>query len=354
MTERVFRFKGACNNYPWGRTGSESLASQLQRKNDRDFQLTEDAFYSELWFGDYPNFLARLLEAGELLKDVIGQNKEGMLGKTASEALDGNLPFLPKILSIAKALPLQFHPNKGLAAKLHEQDPGNFKDPNHKPEIAVALSRFEIFAGFKPLPEIEPLFRLPPLQQFGPSLADAAARSDKELREVVRSMLEADAKTIKSLITLLYTNFLILNPGEAIYMPADDIHAYLSGDIVEYMARSDNVLNLGFCTHAERYYLDVFTNALTFEAHSTNDVMLSSQKSEKSKSGRTVVFSRLFASSTLLKADLQAEESDKISASDGLGVFIITKGEGDLIADGKEFDLSKGSIFFVAQGIPVE
>jgi mannose-6-phosphate isomerase len=40
-------------------------------------------------------------------------------------------------------------------------------------------------------------------------------------------------------------NFLTLNPGEAIYIPADGIHAYLSGDIIECMARSNNVLNSG-------------------------------------------------------------------------------------------------------------
>jgi hypothetical protein len=98
MIERVFRLKGACNNYPWGKKGSESLASQLQRKNDTGFQLTEDEFYSELWFGDYPDFPARVLETGELLKDVIDRNKEDLLGKAALEKFDGNLPFLPKVI----------------------------------------------------------------------------------------------------------------------------------------------------------------------------------------------------------------------------------------------------------------
>ncbi|KAK4455196.1 mannose-6-phosphate isomerase [Podospora aff. communis PSN243] len=391
MTERVFRLKGTCNNYPWGKKGSESLASQLQRKNNKDFQPKEDEFYSELWFGDYPDFPARVLETGELLKEVTDRNKEGLLGRAALEKFDGNLPFLPKILSISKALPLQIHPSKPLAAKLHAQDPENFEDPNHKPEIAIALSRFETFAGFKPLPEIAPLFRLPSLRQFAKNLPDAAAWSDKELREAVRNLLKADGKTIRdvqnalisasrdalgkaayihdlmprlqqqygpedpgSLVALICMNFLVLSPGEAIFIPADGIHAYLSGDIVECMARSDNVLNSGFCTDEERNDADMFTNALTFVAHSAKDIMLPSQKSEKSKSGKTVVFKPPIPEFELLKTDLQAGERDQISASDGPGVFIVTRGEGRLVADGREFEVSEGSIFFVAAGVPIQ
>ena len=53
---------------------------------------------------------------------------------------------------------MQIHPDKELAAKLHQKDPSKFEDSNHKPEIAVALSRFETFVGWKPLQEIQSLF----------------------------------------------------------------------------------------------------------------------------------------------------------------------------------------------------
>lgn len=46
-----------------------------------------------------------------------------------------------QIPSIRKALPLQIHPNKEVAAQLHKKDPEKFADPNHKPEIAVALEQ---------------------------------------------------------------------------------------------------------------------------------------------------------------------------------------------------------------------
>jgi mannose-6-phosphate isomerase len=57
-------------------------------------------------------------------------------------------------LAIAKALPLQIHPSKELATWLDEKDPEKFSDPNHKPEIAVALGEFESFVGFLPLSDL--------------------------------------------------------------------------------------------------------------------------------------------------------------------------------------------------------
>ncbi|KAJ3334468.1 Mannose-6-phosphate isomerase, partial [Kappamyces sp. JEL0680] len=65
-----------------------------------------------------------------------------------------DLPFLLKILSIRKALSIQAHPDKVLGARLHAEFPTIYKDPNHKPEMAVALTTFEAFIGFRPLEEI--------------------------------------------------------------------------------------------------------------------------------------------------------------------------------------------------------
>lgn len=54
-------------------------------------------------------------------------------------ALGTSLTFLFKVLSVRTALSIQAHPNKALAEKLHVEFPDKYKDPNHKPEIAVAL-----------------------------------------------------------------------------------------------------------------------------------------------------------------------------------------------------------------------
>ncbi len=115
--------------------------------------------------GDYPVLPARVLKTGEELHKAVDDDKENLLGENCIKKFGGVLPFLPKILSIAKALPLQIHPNKDLAAKLHAKNPDQFTDDNHKPEIAIALGPFEVFAGWKPQTEIDGLFEaLHPLQ----------------------------------------------------------------------------------------------------------------------------------------------------------------------------------------------
>lgn len=40
------------------------------------------------------------------------------------------------------------------AQRLHEQDPVHYPDRNHKPELAYALTRFELLCGFRPAREI--------------------------------------------------------------------------------------------------------------------------------------------------------------------------------------------------------
>ncbi|KAI1082527.1 mannose-6-phosphate isomerase [Whalleya microplaca] len=388
--ERVFQLSGTCNSYPWGKKGKQSLAAQLCAQTPgTDFQIKDDEFYSEMWFGDYPDFPARKLDTGEPLAEVLRQNKQQLLGEKVIESFDSQLPYLPKILSIAKALPLQLHPNKDLATKLHEKDPDNFTDPNHKPEIAVALGKFEVFAGFKPLDKIAPLFKLPALQQF--SSNQQSSWTDQTLREVTRKLLKADLQTVKkvqtelsktpkdqlgdaayildllprlqdqygpedagSLVALLCMNFLVFNAGDAVWIPADGIHAYLSGDIVECMARSNNVLNSGFCPPGDRNNADLFADTLTFKAHSKADVSLPSQKSNRSKKGKTVVYRPPMSEFDMLKTDLGAGESEELIASEGPGVLIVTSGDGVMHADNHQFQLKEGFIFFIAPGVPVK
>ena len=60
------------------------------------------------------------------------------------------LPFLFKILSVRTALSIQAHPDKALARKLHAARPDLYKDDNHKPEMAVAITPFEALCSFQP------------------------------------------------------------------------------------------------------------------------------------------------------------------------------------------------------------
>ncbi|KAJ0164711.1 Mannose-6-phosphate isomerase [Colletotrichum tanaceti] len=392
----VFQLSGTCNNYGWGRKGRDSLAARLCENSPGDFKIDDNEAYSEMWFGDYPDFPARVLETGELLKDVLDRNKETLLGPKVVRDLDAQLPYLPKILSIAKALPLQIHPNKSLASRLHEQDPEAFTDPNHKPEIAVALGRFEVFAGFKPLDRIAPVFdNISALRRaFVPDGTSSSSSNwtDETLREVTRRILLADEATVEeaaralaetpreefgdddayvadllprlqeqygagdpgTLVALLCMNFLTLGAGDALYIPADGIHAYLSGDIVECMARSNNVLNTGFCPPGDRANVDLFSKTLTFKAHAREDVLLPAEASPRGARGRTVVYPPPLREFDMLKTDLDGDGgngTEVIRAGEGPAVAIVTDGEGVLEADGKRFDVKAGYIFFIAHGV---
>ncbi|KAI0197008.1 RmlC-like cupin domain-containing protein [Astrocystis sublimbata] len=388
-SDRVFQLAGTCNEYPWGKKGSDSLAARLCEKTPGgDFKIESNKYYSEMWFGDYPDFPGRKLATGEPLADVLKRDQERLLGKKVITQFDAQLPFLPKILSIAKALPLQIHPNKDLAAKLQEQDPENFTDANHKPEIALALSKFEVFAGFKPLDEITPLFNLAPLKRF--DVGGGGKWTNETLRNVTRELLKLELDSVKSiqselsalskselgdaayildllprlqdqygpedagsLVALLCMNYMVFQAGDAIYIPADGIHAYLAGDIVECMARSNNVLNVGFCPPADRNNIDLFANTLTFKAHSKEDVILPSEPSDKSKNSKTVVYKPPMNEFDMLRTVMEGSESEEITASDGPGVMIVTSGQGTLHADGSKFDLSAGYIFYIAPGVDI-
>lgn len=218
---------------------------------------------------------------------------------------------------MAKALSIQAHPDKRLAAELHAVRPDIYRDGNHKPEMALALTPFEAMCGFRSLAEISKGFEACPelrslvggdevaalaeaaTQQGGeadggsgcdaaaastaaPSGSDADAIGKAALKAAFASYMSkvddaaALAKATNSLVERLradssalpatrdlilrlseqypgdiglfaplWLNSLTLQPGQAIFLAANEPHAYLSGDCVECMACSDNVVRAG-------------------------------------------------------------------------------------------------------------
>ncbi|KAH7140209.1 mannose-6-phosphate isomerase [Dactylonectria estremocensis] len=383
-SDLVFQLRGTCNNYDWGKKGSQSLAAQLCSKTSGDdFVIHDDKIYSEMWFGDYPNFPARVAETGELLADRI-YNKSSMLGEAGIKKFGGRLPFLPKILSIGKPLPLQIHPNKNLAAKLHKQDPDQFTDANHKPEIAVALTEFKAFVGWRTLKEIAEVFNLAALSTFVPE--NVSSWTNETLRAVIRNILHAEDATIRevlevlertprnelgksdyvldllpglkeqfvshdpaNLVAPLCMNYLVLQPGEALFIPADGIHAYISGDILECMARSDNMLATGFCgPRVDKSTIDTFSDTMTFKGCSRKDVELPKEKAHQASRGKTSIYSPPVEEFDILVTELEKAEKEFIVGATGPSIAIATKGKGTLQADGKSFDVEEGHIYYIA------
>jgi mannose-6-phosphate isomerase len=391
MADSVIQLKCDCNNYPWGRVGKQSLAATLCSKTNPDFKLDEDKNYAEMWMGTYPELPSYSLKTGEDLQQILNKNKEKLIGQAVLEKYGADLPFLPKILSIQKALPLQIHPDIELSKKLHKEDPENFTDDNHKPEIAVALGYFEAFVGFKPLADIENLLKLEPLQKYMPKNSQDGKLDDDALRELCRSFLSAEQDTVKStikalnsiskdslgsqayvldliprleeqygsedngnLVALVAMNFLTLEAGSAIYIPADGIHAYLSGDIVECMARSNNVLNTGFCPPADRNSVDMFCKALTFKQHDPEEPLIKRLKTDKSETGKTTEFAPPMSEFNMLVTELGKDEHETVKAVKGPSIQFVTSGSGKMSVGGQEYDLPEGAIFFIGQGVDVK
>ncbi|KAK4963853.1 hypothetical protein LTR66_012617 [Elasticomyces elasticus] len=407
--DAVLQLKCSCNQYPWGKKGSESLAARLcqqtpgwdqkggadslpdPEKKKTDFKIDEERYYSEMWIGTYPVLPSYVLETGEDLQDVLDRSPKELIGEpTMKKFGHTKLPYLPKVLSISKALPLQLHPNKEMAAKLHKETPQDFTDPNHKPEIALALGTFEAFCGFKPLRSIATLMELEPLKQFLPDVKKPEL-DDQGVKHIVHSMLTADDDTIASCVTaleklspdtfgkdtyipkliprlksqfdktdpgllvaLITMNYLVLQKGESIYIPADGIHAYLSGDIIECMARSNNVLNVGFCPTFERNSADLFCSLLTFTPHSADESMLKPVKYDGGKQGKTLVFAPPMSEFNMLQTTLGKNERETLAAVPGPSILIVTEGSATMKAQGKSFELKEGFAFFVGQGVELE
>ncbi|XP_039947746.1 mannose-6-phosphate isomerase [Bactrocera tryoni] len=255
---------GFVHKYEWGKVGKDSAVAQLATLNDPQFKVDEKTPYAELWMGSHPSGPSKYKSSGNTLQD--------------------ELPFLLKVLSINKALSIQVHPNKSEAQKLHAKEPNIYKDPNHKPEMAIALTPFTGLCGFRPLPEIRDiLLSIEPLKVLSVNdpndLNLLAANDELGLRNCYRQLMSAENDTIGACIesisqnytkelckydvleifitlkkdfpndvgvlSLFFLNVIRLQPGQAMFLGANQIHAYLSGDCVECMACSDNVIRAG-------------------------------------------------------------------------------------------------------------
>ena len=270
-----------------------------------------------------------------------------------------------------------------MAERLHAENPEKFGDANHKPEIAIALSRFESFVGFKPHEELIELLKLEPLRQF----SSGDVFNDESLRALCKTLLDLPPNNVSELIAellkapktdftnlehhdiqgllarvseqysqfdngnlvaVLLMNYLVLEPGEALCVPADSIHAYLSGDILECMARSDNVLNTGFCPRADRDNIELFSGALTFKPHTPADAYLAHKPSLLGLNGKTKTYDPPFSEFNVMCLELSPKESETQVQLQGPSILVVTHGSGELKISGTNefFEIREGNVFF--------
>ncbi|MEV1129853.1 mannose-6-phosphate isomerase, class I [Agromyces sp. NPDC049794] len=264
---------------------------------------------AELWLGAHAGSPARVVggasvDHGDLAAWIAAEPERALGAELAARG--ARLPFLLKLLAAGAPLSLQAHPTteQARAGFAREDADGipldaydrNYRDRHHKPELIVALSdTFDALSGFRPLGEVRDILGalraadaasaspepgaldLLELHLSGPdplrdtvewllrdgrgedtgeaawvvervtALAgsDDARRSPYELSfETVRALAEAYPGDPGVVISLLL-NRVRLRRGEALYLAAGNIHAYLDGLGIELMAASDNVLRGG-------------------------------------------------------------------------------------------------------------
>ncbi|MGY1606913.1 mannose-6-phosphate isomerase, class I [Geodermatophilus sp. SYSU D00700] len=278
----MWQMTNAVRHYPWGsRTVIPGLLGE---------PVPADRPYAELWMGGHPAEPS-VLSTGAPLDAAIADRPGEMLSAEVYERFGARLPFLMKVLAADAPLSLQAHPTMAQArvgyaaeeaAGVPKDDPTRtFKDPWHKPELLLALTTFEALCGFRPveeslhclaklqLPELKPTIAALArggLQAAIPQLLALSGMRRSHLVEVVAEkageyVAAHDPEFINTyrwaatlaetypgdpgVVISLMCNHLKLAPGEAVFLPAGNLHAYLSGAGVEVMASSDNVLRGG-------------------------------------------------------------------------------------------------------------
>jgi mannose-6-phosphate isomerase len=249
---------------------------------------------AELWLGAHPAAPSQVSGTDQSLADLVAADPLAALGAATVDRFGQRLPFLLKVLAAASPLSIQAHPTieQARAGFQEENDRGipldapnrNYVDPNHKPELICALTDFEALCGFRQVHDSASLFAAI-IAAGGTGFLGYPQRlvSEGGLREVVTALLTMPASHQRDLqasvlpacaavaaagsawaaecawaghlaeaypgdggvVLALLMNLVRLQPGQALFLGAGRIHAYLRGAGVEIMASSDNVLRCG-------------------------------------------------------------------------------------------------------------
>ena len=321
--KKICIMKNSIQDYAWGShtaianlTGNKSPSTKPQ---------------AELWMGAHPKApsLVKYNERWLSLLELIKQFPADILGKNVAIKFNNKLPYLFKVLAASKPLSIQAHPNLKQAKKGFERENRlgipldssirNYKDENHKPECICALTPFIALYGFRKISEIISLMEKICLQVLYKELNHLKRQPNSEgLKSFFHSLitidglrkeqiiehaitsaqkLSEDNPVFKWMINLykkypddmgifapILLNLISLKPGQAIFLPSGELHAYLDGLGIELMANSDNVLRGGLT----KKYIDIpeLLKVLNFEETDVNILL-----SQKDKNYESVYYS---------------------------------------------------------------
>jgi len=283
-TGSVQRLKNPVQHYAWGsRTAIADLTGRTHPTTEPE---------AEMWMGAHPKSPSMVVTGDQsvALNELIDRFPEEILGRSVSRRFDRQLPFLFKVLAAAEPLSIQAHPNRVQARRGYDRENQagiplgaphrNYRDANHKPEVICALTEFWGVNGFRTIEDLHRQLGQYCPDTFAKILASMRALAPSEaLRLLFESMLnmptaekeKAIAEAMDrakndrptdpistwliklqkaypgdiGILAPVILNLVCLAPGEAMYLPAGQLHAYLDGVGIELMANSDNVLRGG-------------------------------------------------------------------------------------------------------------
>ncbi|KAJ6485797.1 mannose-6-phosphate isomerase [Mycena sanguinolenta] len=396
----VFKIVPTAQKYDWGKIGINSKVAQFASASKiPGFVLEESAPYAELWMGTHPKSPSRVLGSNTILSEHLAAHPE-LIGKPVADRFDasnGNLPFLFKVLAIEKALSIQTHPDKATAEILFAQQPDIYKDANHKPEMALALTPFSALCGFLPLPTIATYIRttteltalIPPtivndFLAIAESSSPTGPAEKAALKNLFAAVMTADEALVKSQLDLLVAryktggakvegesqdvvdlvlrldsqfpgdigifcsfllNYVHLKPGQAIFLGAGEPHAYISGDIMECMANSDNVIRAGLTPKLRD--IPNLVSGLTYEAAppSKHVVFPTSFRSSEC----STLYDPPIPEFSVVQVLVGAGAKETHSTVAGPSIAIVTEGAGSVSWTGASnmMGISQGDVFFI-------
>ena len=386
----VYKIENGIQKYAWG--SSDGIPGLLGIDNSANEPM------AELWMGAHPKLPSKVLVNGGKteLNRFIAEEPARTLGPETAERFSKRLPFLFKVLAAGSPLSIQAHPSleQAAAGYQRENEAGvpldafnrNYKDDNHKPEIICALSEYHAMCGFRPLSGIVANFRMIDapvaaalaavletgmempefaLKTFFTKLMTLEGRLKEELitaavAAAVGSLslsgaaLEAEAFWIKrfaelypgdiGILSPLYLNLVTLEPGEALFLPAGELHAYLGGLGMELMANSDNVLRGGLTPK----HVDVSELLSTLSFGSGEPEILHPVRLSDFEAGYSTPAPEFRLSRIDLPEGAEYEPVCKAGMTGRPSIIICTEGGAEVTDEtGRSTDLHRGDAVFI-------
>jgi len=374
----IHRLTNTIQTYSWG---SPSFIAKLLHIDNVSREPQ-----AELWMGAHPRGPSQVIIEGESipLPSLIAEYPHEILGRRVTANFGSALPFLFKVLGVERPLSIQVHPDKQQAAAgfRRENSKGvppdsperNYHDDNHKPELIYALTPFTALCGFrKPrviagyLNDIAPhtlreeaaLLRSGELKTFYSRLMTLGPERKKEIldetalnaarlsREDVacawicrlREAYPHDAGILSPVIL----NLVELKPGQAMYLPAGRLHAYLHGMGIELMANSDNVIRGGLTAK----HIDV-PELLSIVTFSDTPVELM----EGVADGSERVFRTGAAEYQLSEINPAIHQPYQSAGVRNVEILLIVEGTAMIESSSMELTASPGDVFLVPASAP--